>query len=1564
MKKMNSIFTFMKGLNFKPKNKLISTKAAFILAGILSTVWFLLRVIPKPQRAMYPCMRAAAPIMSSFVIWTLSVLGMMVAFKKAKSNLAKSRFVFTALFAVAFLLSAIFVLSQNGETIYAKYFSSARAVTAPTGTGKGIFPGRVAWTYSSNAAKWTGSGNFWTSSVNSQPDYNASFTAGINSISGGSSDATSWDLMFKWFNNSHGRTGTGYVAGDKIAIKINQNNTAYSGTGGSGMNANPYACVAIVASLVNAGVPQADIWIGDPSRAVTDNIFNAIHTAYPSVNVVDYFGNNGRVKSAYTSNAFPNSQGIYTSLATCFVQARYLVSLPILKGHPGQYFSFGAKNWFGSHNMSNNWANNTHPGGNDWEAEYLTNANVGGKVILWCMDASYPSVNLDGTPSTNKGANFIMSLDGVAEESVSLDMWNSYYGLGINGETYIHNAATAGAGVHEHWDASKKYTRNYNPTANGIELLYVTPAVGPTTSITAPANASTVIKGATISISGTATPESGSTITKVEVTAGTTPLTVTGTTTWSCSYVASTAGSLTITAKVTSSSTKTGTASTTVTVKEPILLPAKIEAENYSAMSGITTETTTDVGGGLNVGYTDAGDYMDYLVTVPSTGTYTIDFRVASDVTTGKIELRNAAGTALASVSQTVIGGWQGWSTKTVTANLTAGTQTLKLYYAGSGLNINWFEVKTSSILTTITLSPATASITAGQTQQFTAVGKDQNGTVMTITPTWSTTGGGTINATGLYSATTAGGPFTVTASVGTISGSAQITVTPQVLSTITVSPASATITAGQTQQYTAVGKDQNGTVMTITPTWATTGGGTISASGLFTSTVAGGPFSVSATVGTVSGTASVTVSAAPVLTTITVSPALSTITVGQTLQLTAVGKDQNGTVVTITPTWATTGGGTISTSGLYTATTEGGPFNVSATVAAISGSAQVTVNPAPASQVIQAESYTGMLGIQTEATTDAGGGLNVGYIDAGDWMTYSVTIPQAGTYSVNFRVAGWAATGRISLQNAANTTLTSANIPNGGTGAYQVWSTVAGEANFTLAAGTQTIRIYAAGAPWNLNWFEIKSVQPSVLTTITVTPATASVVSGSNQQYTAVGKDQFGNVMAITPTWSATGGTISTSGLYTAGATTGIFSVTAQSGTISGSVPVTITAAPVLTTITLSPLTATINVGQTQQFTAVGKDQNGNVMTIAPSWTATAGTVSGTGLYTAPATAGSYIVTATQGTVSGSATVTVNIASGIAIPGTLQAEAYTQMFGLTPTATTIGYVDPGDWLEYTVNIAKAGTYTMAFNVASTLATGKCTVKIDGGASLGTFTAPNTGSWAVYQNASINVVLPAGVHTLRIDFTAAAFNLDYIVFTEVVAATNTVAFNPPAVVESGDMYTIAVTYTSTTANEVQAALFTNAFGWVVGATQTVAAGSGTLNFNLTIPATTAVATTYIWQTEIRPVGGTWQTRYNLAEKLNIQVTNLKSAKIQTLVNEVNSKKVLVYPSSLSINSTLHVQLASNNSASNVKIYDWSGKCIVSKLMNSNTLDIQIDNKFSKGMYIVNINGVNSKFIVQ
>jgi hypothetical protein len=103
------------------------------------------------------------------------------------------------------------------------------------------------------------------------------------------------------------------------------------------------------------------------------------------------------------------------------------------------------------------------------------------------------------------------------------------------------------------------------------------------------------------------------------------------------------------------------------------------------------------------------------------------------------------------------------------------------------------------------------------------------------------------------------------------------------------------------------------------------------------------------------------------------------------------------------------------------------------------------------------------------------------------------------------------------------------------------------------------------------------------VLTTIAVSPTSASVAAGGSQQFAARGNDQFGQPMSIQPSfaWAATGGTVSQSGLFTAGSTTGgPFTVTAAAGGVSGSATVTVTAATGDFSISASPATQTIKRG------------------------------------------------------------------------------------------------------------------------------------------------------------------------------------------------------------------------------------------------------------------------------------------------------------------------------------------------------------------------------------------------
>jgi hypothetical protein len=132
-----------------------------------------------------------------------------------------------------------------------------------------------------------------------------------------------------------------------------------------------------------------------------------------------------------------------------------------------------------------------------------------------------------------------------------------------------------------------------------------------------------------------------------------------------------------------------------------------------------------------------------------------------------------------------------------------------------------------------------------------------------------------------------------------------------------------------------------------------------------------------------------------------------------------------------------------------------------------------ITVAPAGFTSTIQAENYSAMAGVQTEACSE--GGLNVGWIENGDWMAYnSINIPTSGSYKIEYRVASGASGGQLSLDiNAGATILGYANIP--ATGGWQAWATVSHTVN--INAGTYNFGIFAQTGGWNINWWRITKV-------------------------------------------------------------------------------------------------------------------------------------------------------------------------------------------------------------------------------------------------------------------------------------------------------------------------------------------------------------------------------------------------------------------------------------------------------------------------------------------------------
>ncbi|KAA9357655.1 carbohydrate-binding protein [Larkinella humicola] len=227
-------------------------------------------------------------------------------------------------------------------------------------------------------------------------------------------------------------------------------------------------------------------------------------------------------------------------------------------------------------------------------------------------------------------------------------------------------------------------------------------------------------------------------------------------------------------------------------VEGALPVPGKIEAETFSGMSGIQTETTSDAGGGLNVGRIDDNDWLDYNVNVASAGPYAFHFRVAKQYGDGKIEVRTAAGTVLTTVDIPYTGGWQSFSTVSGTATLPAGNQILRIYAVKGDWNFNWVDVQTTapvavpSVITFAALSDKTVgdapfNLTASSNNTETAITfASSNSAVVSVS-----------NSTGSWKATVTGaGTATITASQ---TGNANFIAASNVTRTLVVQPAPTT---------------------------------------------------------------------------------------------------------------------------------------------------------------------------------------------------------------------------------------------------------------------------------------------------------------------------------------------------------------------------------------------------------------------------------------------------------------------------------------------------------------------------------------------------------------------------------------------------------------------------------------------------------------------------------------------------------------------------------------------------------------------------------------------------
>ena len=130
-------------------------------------------------------------------------------------------------------------------------------------------------------------------------------------------------------------------------------------------------------------------------------------------------------------------------------------------------------------------------------------------------------------------------------------------------------------------------------------------------------------------------------------------------------------------------------------ITERILIPGTVQVEDFSYQEGFTVSETSDINGGYKLGYTDAGDFAEYLVLITESGEYNINYRIASAYDSGSLTLELIDGSNIQYLPQTsfpVTGDWESWETVSTSANLTEGSYKLKMRIIQSGFDINWIE--------------------------------------------------------------------------------------------------------------------------------------------------------------------------------------------------------------------------------------------------------------------------------------------------------------------------------------------------------------------------------------------------------------------------------------------------------------------------------------------------------------------------------------------------------------------------------------------------------------------------------------------------------------------------------------------------------------------------------------------------------------------------------------------------------------------------------------------------------------------------------------------------------
>ena len=562
--------------------------------------------------------------------------------------------------------------------------------------------------------------------------------------------------------------------------------------------------------------------------------------------------------------------------------------------------------------------------------------------------------------------------------------------------------------------------------------------------------------------------------------------------------------------------------------------------------------------------------------------------------------------------------------TKGVATGVSGGATTITAS-SGSVSGTGTLNVS-SATLNSLTVTPTSPSIDVGTQQQFTATGNFSDGTEQDISnlATWSSSAtnvaGVTSNsglATGKNQGTT-----TITATFGSASAHATLTVTLANLVSIGVKPEAATIAKQTTQQFTVTGTFSDGSTRNLTnqvTSWTSsaTAVATVAPSGLV-SGLTPGSATITANVGSVSDSTLLTVSNAT-LSSIAVAPSGASLQPNAKLNFTAVGTFSDSSTQNLTGqvTWSSdnTAAATVSNLSGTKGVVKGvaaGTANIIAAMLGVTGSSPVIVTSAVLTSIKVSTTgapFTAPAGqVQYMATGTYSDGSTQNLTTAVTWISSN---PAVATITQNGLATG---------QGAGSTTIT---------------------ATQDSVVGTTELAVTA-----------------SKLVSVSVTSPNSSskLASQTSVQLKATGTFEDGTTQDLTDsaTWTSSDATVATVS-STNGVVRGVAPGTATIRAVFGSVPagtinLTVTNAT-LAALAVTPLSVSITLGKSQQFTATGSFNDGStqVLTTFADWSSSnagVAVVSNFGLATSSGKGTTTIkANYAQGstTASGTATLTVN---------------------------------------------------------------------------------------------------------------------------------------------------------------------------------------------------------------------------------------------------------------------------------------------------------------------------------